>query len=284
MVLALEMRAPRLVGVPARLDLAERPDDAVGGVDRVRARPHLAHVDGDAPHLDLEPEDADIGADQLLVLRLGNEDGVGTVAAQMGHQGPVARRFLLDDRLHRDGRGGLEPDAAKRAEAEEVRGRPRLHGRPAAPEEPIAADDRIEGRRAPHVRGARGHDVDMRLQDQRAARLLAGAMDADDDRRLGMLRRPGAGARMAGERLAVHREALHGEAAGAELAEEVILDRVLLAADRGEADQVLREGDLRGETLRDGSGDAVGKGGVERHRMSGRAAMTGRSSPCSARA
>ena len=79
----------------------------------------------------------------------------------------------------------------------------------------------------------------MRLQDQRAAGLLARPVDADDDRRVGMLCRTTArrrdGAAIA---LAVHREPVHREAALAQRAEHEILHRVLGAPHGGKADHL----------------------------------------------
>ena len=168
---------------------------------------------GMAAHLDLEPEHAGVGAHQLLVLGLGDQHGVGPVAAQMGHQRAVAGRFLLDHGLDVDGRGGLEADAAERVEGEEVGGVPGLHVGPAAAVEPVALDRGLEGRVGPEVGGAGRHHVDMGLEDERAAALLARAVDADDDRGLGMLVRDRRAAGMAADRLAVHGEAVHGVAA-----------------------------------------------------------------------
>src|SRR5437660_1292286 len=109
----------------------------------------------------------------------------------------------------------------------------------------------------PHVVRAFRHDVDMRLQDQRAALFLAWAMNADDDRRFGVLLGKRRAAGVARDRLAVHGEALHGVTALAQRAKDEILDRMLLATQGAEAHELLREGDLVGESLLDGSDDAV---------------------------
>ena len=113
--------------VPGRLEPAQRRDDPVGGVDGVRAGAHVAHMDGVAAHLDLKPQHAGVRPHELLLLGLRDQHRIGLVAAQMRHQRAVAGRFLLDDRLHVDGRGGLQPDPLERVEREEVRGMAGLH-------------------------------------------------------------------------------------------------------------------------------------------------------------
>ena len=232
--LVLEMSVLAPARVPRLFQLAQRADDAIGGIDGVRARAHLAHMDRMAAHLDLEPEHADIGAHDRLLGRLGDQRGIGLVAAQMRHQRAVAGRLLLDHRLDVDGRGGLQADAAQRVEREDVRRSARLHVGAAAAIHPVAVDSRLEGRLAPHVLRSGRHDVDVRLQDQRAAVLLARPMDADDDRRVGVLRREPRAAGVALDRGAVHGEAVHRVAARAQRAEHVVLQRVLLPAVRRE--------------------------------------------------
>ena len=70
---------------------------------------------------------------------------------------------------------------------------------------------------------------------------------------------------MALDRRPVHREPVHGVAALAQGAEDEILDRMLLAAQRAEADELLREGDLLDEAGLDRGDDVVAKGGIEGH-------------------
>ncbi len=233
-------------------------------------------MDRPAPDLDPEPQDAGIGAHQHLLLRLGDQHRVGAVAAQMGHQGAVAGRFLFHHRLQRHGGRRLEPDAAERVEGEQVGGVPRLHVGAAAAVEPVALHHRLEGRVCPEVGGACRHHVDMGLEDQRAPPLLPRPVDADDDRRLGMLGTELGAARMRLDLRPVHREAVHGVAALAEGAEDEVLDRLLLAAGRGEAHQRLRVGDLRGKILGDCGDDAVAQGGIQGHR----GLLEGRDAPC----
>src|SRR5215208_7859522 len=70
---------------------------------------------------------------------------------------------------------------------------------------------------------------------------------------------------MALDRRPVHREPVHGKAALAQRPEHEILDRMLLAAQRAEADELLREGDLLDEAGLDRGDDVVAKGGIEGH-------------------
>src|SRR5215208_6258396 len=70
---------------------------------------------------------------------------------------------------------------------------------------------------------------------------------------------------MALDRRPVHREPVHGKAALAQRPEHEILDRMLLAAQRAEADELLRESDLLDEAGLDRGDDVVAKGGIEGH-------------------
>ena len=89
MILVLEVSTTLFLLVPFRFEIAQLADDAVRGVDCVGASPHLAHVHGQTADLDLKPDHADIGADQLLVLRFGNQNGIRLVSAEMRHEGAV---------------------------------------------------------------------------------------------------------------------------------------------------------------------------------------------------
>lgn len=266
--LVLEMRAPRLLGVEFFLQFPQRGNDAIGGVDGVRASPHLADMGRHAAHLKLKPEHADIGAGEHLLLRFGDKGGIGAVSPQMGHQRAVAGRFLLDHRFDIDRRRRLQADAPERVEAGQVRSGPGLHVGAAAAIHPVAFDHRVERGVGPLVaRPGRNH-VDMGLEDERASPLFARTMDADDDRSLGMAVGEGRTARMGRNRLPVHREAFHGEAAVLHRPEDEILDGMLLPARRGEADEILRVANLFVEALIDGSENPVAQGRVEGHACS----------------
>ena len=179
---------------------------------------------------------------------------------------PVDSSSTTDSQIER--RRRLQADALQRVEAGEIRAVAGLHVGAAAAIEPVALDHRIEGPVRPLIFGPGRHHVDMRLQDQRAARLTARMVDADHDRRVGMLLGEGRAARMGRDRGAVHLEAVHGEAALLQRPEDEVLAGMLLATQRGKADQLLREGDLLGEARLDGGKDLVAKRGIERHGLS----------------
>ena len=80
-----------------------------------------------AAHLDFKPKHADVGAHQLLVHRLGDQRGVGAIAAQMRHQRAVAGRFLFDHGLQIDRRRRLQADATQRLKRVEIGRMARLH-------------------------------------------------------------------------------------------------------------------------------------------------------------
>src|SRR5436309_3127906 len=77
----------------------------------------------------------------------------------------------------------------------------------------------------------------MRLQDQAASTLLARAVNADDDRRIGMLRRILRPARMSFYSALIHAEAIDSEPMIPIGTEYEVLDGVLGASNRFEADQ-----------------------------------------------
>jgi hypothetical protein len=97
----------------------------------------------------------------------------------------------------------------------------------------------------------------MGLKDERAALFFARPVDADDDRRVRVRGGEFRPAGMPFDGGPIHGEAVHGVAARAKLLEHEILDRVLLAAQRGEPDKALREGDLLGESRLDRGGDLL---------------------------
>jgi hypothetical protein len=182
-----------------------------------------------APHLDLEPEHPRIGAHQPLVLGLRDENRVGPIAPQMGHERAVAGGFLLDHGLHVDGGGGLEADAAQGIEAGEVGRVAGLHVGAAAPMHPAVPDHRIEGRVGPQIGGPGRHHVHVGLEDEGASALVARTMDAHHDGRVRVAFGERSASRMGRDRPAVHGEPVQGEAPVAQGAEDEILDRVLLA-------------------------------------------------------
>ncbi|KAG0919688.1 hypothetical protein G6F31_021014 [Rhizopus arrhizus] len=94
-------------------------------------------------HTDLEPQPADVGAHQHVLFGLGNDDGVGLVAAQQRRQRAVAGAFLFDDRLEVDGRGGRVTGGAHRVVGIQVGGQAGFHVGGAAAIHPAVDDRRI---------------------------------------------------------------------------------------------------------------------------------------------
>src|SRR5258708_35084964 len=82
--------APR---IPRLFEPVQRLYDWEGGLDRVGAGARLADMNRNAADTDLEPEDADLGADQLVPHRLGDQCGVGAIAAVEAAGRPLAGAF-----------------------------------------------------------------------------------------------------------------------------------------------------------------------------------------------
>ena len=118
----------------------------------------------------------------------------------------------------------------KASSAKRFAAAPAFMSRRAAAVHPVALDLARKWRVRPHVVQTLGDHVEMRLQDQRAARLATRAVDADDDGRvrmiLGYFRTTG----MGGNRLVVHLEPVHGIAATLQLTEQEILKTVFVPA------------------------------------------------------
>ena len=222
---------------------------------------------GTPAHLHGEPEHAGIGAHQLLVLGLGDQHGVGPVAAQMGHQRAVAGGFLLDHRLDRHGGGRLQAEAgaARRGRTGWRRGRPscrRRRGHTASrPRSPGRRADGSTGRGAPAAPRRHGPAGSASARSRCSAGGWQTTIGASECCASSIFEPPGWAAMAA----PIHGEALRGVAAGAELLEHVVLAGVLLPAQGREPDQRLRVGDLIGKPLRHGGFDLGGEGGVEGH-------------------
>ena len=88
--------------VPARLEPMQRLDEAERRLDGIGAGRGLAHMHRHAPHMHLEPQDTDLGADEAVPHRLGNERRGGAIAALEAGEGAVAGALFLDHRLHMD--------------------------------------------------------------------------------------------------------------------------------------------------------------------------------------
>ena len=208
----------------------------------------------------------DIGAHQLLVFGLRDQHGVGLVAAQMRHQRAVAGGFLLDHRLHVDGRGRLQADAAQRVEGEQVGGVAGLHvARRRGRSSQSPSIDRLEGRMRPHVgagRSARRRHAPAGSASGRSrsrgrwmpTTIGACECSARERRAAGMALDRGRGPWRSGPWRSRDRASARNTKSW-----------IACSAPRSEAeaDQLLREGDLLVEAGLDGGEDVVAKGGIE---------------------
>ena len=118
-----------------------------------------------------------------------------------------------------------------------------LHVAGAAAIHPAIADHGIEGRMRPHVERAGRDDIDMALQDQGTACLAARAMDANNDRRRGMLGRKRTAAGMSENLATIHGEDIDCQSSRPHLARHQVLRGVLIAARRGAAHQIGGQGE-----------------------------------------
>ena len=158
-----------LPGVPLLLELAQLLDDAVGRFDRVRAGIGLVDVDGMAGDLDLEPHHADLRDGERAARRFGDQRRLGAIAALQAGQRTVARALLLDHRLLIDIGRRRVAQRAQSAQRKHVQDQPGLHVARAATVHPAILHIGIVGIARPHLVRPFRHDVDMSVQDQRAA-------------------------------------------------------------------------------------------------------------------
>ncbi len=97
--------------VPLNLELLQRLDQMIRRHDRVRAGAGMRDVNRVALHAQPEPDHADLGAHHLAVGRLGDEAGIGAVAALQGRERTDAGALLLDHRLEMNPAVGAKPAA-----------------------------------------------------------------------------------------------------------------------------------------------------------------------------
>ena len=100
--------------------------------------------------------------------------------------------------------------------------------------------------------GPSRYDVDMALEDQRAAGFGARAMNADDDRRGRMLGRKRAATGMGANLAFIHGEDIDRQTASAQFTGHQILRGVLIAPRRGAADEIGSQRKLSLEAIIDG--------------------------------
>ena len=99
----------------------------IGRHDRVGAGAGLEHMHGKAAHLQAKPDHADLRAHHLAAGRLGNEAGIGAVAALQGRERADAGTLLLDHGLKVNPRGRLQARGLDRIQRIERADGARLH-------------------------------------------------------------------------------------------------------------------------------------------------------------
>src|ERR1700689_4687003 len=95
-------RIMRFTRIPVLLEFMEGCDDLIRRLDRVDALTCIRDVDGNTANLHLEPNDAALCAQQLLMLRFGYGNRVCGIAALKASQRAVAGAFFLDPALDDD--------------------------------------------------------------------------------------------------------------------------------------------------------------------------------------
>ena len=151
------------------LQRAQRLDDRVGGLDRVGPLARIARVGRRAQHAHREPQDADLRRPDRALRRLGQDRRVGGVPGQHAGQRAVAGALLLDHGLQLDRRARRDAQAAQPAHGADDGRQPGLHVPGAAAVEPVAVAARRERRAAPQRHRLGADDVDVAVEDQRAA-------------------------------------------------------------------------------------------------------------------
>ena len=230
--------------------------------------PDLRDMGGPAADLDLEPHDADIGAHQAVMGRLGDQRGVRVIAAHQARQRAVAGAFLFGDRLEVDMGRRLHARPFQRVKGEQIGRQAGLHVAGSAAVHPAVLDGGLIGREAPHVDRAGRHHVDMPVQDQRPADRLARTVGAHHIDRVVIVDADRRKAWMVLDLVDVDRPTVHGQPALFHGVVHEILGGVLLAALGGKAYELLQKRDLVVEQIVDRLGDGVGKGGIS-HGSSG---------------
>ena len=217
---------------------------------------------GRAEHADLEPQHPDLGGPDRVLRRLGEDRGVGRVPGQHAGERAVAGALLLDHRLelHPPARG--EAEALQAAHRADHRRQPRLHVAGAAPVHPLPLDARVVGVAAPQRDRLRADDVDVPVEDQRAAVGGAGRLPVGEH--VGLLRDVPAERRAGGmalERGGVERHVERLEAERDEGAAHDLLAGRLLAEQRGRRDELRQQLGHRGRLGRDRGEDLGVHGG-----------------------
>ena len=238
-------------GVELGLEAPQGLDHRVGGLDRVGALARLHGMGGRAQHAHLEPQHADLGVPDRAARRLGQDRGVGRVPGQHAGERAVARALLLDDRLELHPRARREAEPLQAADGADHRHEPRLHVAGAAPVHPLALDARAVGVAGPQRGRLGADDVDVAVEDQRAA--VGGAGGASPRARWPCRRRPSRRARPPDGARAPHVQR-HLERLEPELGERPAHDRLpgrLVAEQRARRHELGQQRGHRGRLGRD---------------------------------
>ena len=266
MIEVFEIGIVALPFVPPRFKTAQGPDQAKGCLDRVGAGSRLADVNRPAPHMDAEPDHADIRAHEHVVFGFRNDRRVRLVPAQQAGKRAVAGALLLGHRLDIDRGRRLVAEPFEGVEREDIGGKPRLHVAAAAPVKPVAVDARREGRIRPHVKRTGRDHVDVAIQDERAALLFFRPMGSNHVERIVVAHLNRRKPWMVLDLVHVNHPTVHRVSPLGEGAIDEVLGGVLLPSERGKADQLLGECNLALEAIVDGFEDPGRQGVIERRR------------------
>ncbi len=238
MVMVAIVLVVRLQRVPLLLELAQLLDDTVGRFDRVRAGIGLVDMHGMAGHLDLEPHDADLRHRERAARRLGDQRGVGAIAALQAGERAVAGAFFLDHRLLIDVGRRHVAKRAERPQREDVQDQPGFHVARAATVHPAVLDVGVVGVARPHLVRPLGHHVDVTVQDQRAALRIARPPGADHVPGIVIVQRMRRVARQVLEVVDLDLPAVDAEPVLLEQARHHVLGRRFLETGGGDPDQI----------------------------------------------
>lgn len=162
------------VTVELGLERPQRRDHGEAALDRVASDRGGTGVGGAAADGDFEPQHPNLGRLDAETRRLGDDDGVGRTTVEDGLERPMPRALLFDDRLQLHRCKRLQTERPEPRDGTDNDGEPGLHIARAAAIEPVAVPASEERRRAPHVDRLRADDVDVAVEDERAAAATLG--------------------------------------------------------------------------------------------------------------
>ena len=122
-----------------------------------------------AADVDVEPQDADLGHREVVVVGLGQHGSVGVRAGQQALQRAVAGALLFDDGLELDIAAQSHARSPQRPYGAGHRDQAGLHVARAAAVEPVAVAPRVERVTGPQGRARRRDHVNVAVEDERTA-------------------------------------------------------------------------------------------------------------------